>query len=176
MSAASLTLIEATEADVPEIAALRAAVAERLTAEYGRGHWSQVGTEKGVLHALRSTAILLARQGGELVGLLRLVTKKPWAIDVAYFTPAQCPLYLLDMAVRPDRQRQGVGRRLLAEAVERARAFPADAIRLDAYDSAAGAGAFYVKCGWQERGRVTYRGVGLLYYEHRLEGAAGSTL
>ena len=41
----------------------------------------------------------------------------------------------------------------------------ADAIRLDAYDAEAGAGEFYVKCGFREVGRVAYRGVPLTYYE-----------
>ena len=46
-----------------------------------------------------------------------------------------------------------------------AAAWPADAIRLDAYDHAAGAGPFYAKCGFRERGRVVYRGNPLAYYE-----------
>ncbi len=46
-----------------------------------------------------------------------------------------------------------------------AREWPADAIRLDAYDAGAGAGAFYLACGYREVGRVTYRGVPLVYFE-----------
>ena len=69
------------------------------------------------------------------------------------------------MAVRPDRQRQGIGS-LMMEAVKTyANAFPADAIRLDAYDSPAGAGDFYRKCGYVERGRVVYKGNPLVYFE-----------
>jgi hypothetical protein len=49
-----------------------------------------------------------------------------------------------------------------------ARAWPADAVRLDAYDAPAGAGGFYARCGYRERGRVTYRGVPLIYFEHVL--------
>ena len=45
----------------------------------------------------------------------------------------------------------------------------ADALRLDAYDSPAGAGDFYLKCGFKERGRVVYRGDPLVYYELLLE-------
>jgi hypothetical protein len=50
-----------------------------------------------------------------------------------------------------------------------ARAWPADAIRLDAYDGPAGAGPFYVKCGYRPTGRVTYRGTALVYFEQLLE-------
>jgi GNAT superfamily N-acetyltransferase len=51
------------------------------------------------------------------------------------------------------------------EALRLARAWPADALRLDAYDAEAGAGTFYRKCGFREVGRVTYRSDPLIYYE-----------
>jgi GNAT superfamily N-acetyltransferase len=70
---------------------------------------------------------------------------------VTYFTPVRRPLYLLDMAVLPDLQGQGLGRRLLREAQAAAKSWPADALRLDAYDTPAGVGPFYAKCGWTER-------------------------
>ena len=38
-------------------------------------------------------------------------------------------------------------------------------IRLDAYDAAASAGAFYAKCGYREVGRVVYKKNPLVYYE-----------
>jgi GNAT superfamily N-acetyltransferase len=69
------------------------------------------------------------------------------------------------MAVHPELQRNGVGRLLLKEAEAIARAWPADAIRLDAFDAEAGAGGFYAKCGWREVGRVTYRKDPLIYFE-----------
>lgn len=47
----------------------------------------------------------------------------------------------------------------------RAQSGPADAICLDAYDAAAGAGPFYAKCGFREVGRASYRGTPLVYYE-----------
>jgi len=99
------------------------------------------------------------------VATLRLATKKPWAIDTSYFTACRKPLYLLSMAVKPAKQRQSVGRRCLEEAVRIARDWPADAIRLDAYDASGGAGPFYARCGFTEVGRVTYRNTPLIYYE-----------
>lgn len=109
--------------------------------------------------------MLVARRGRRLVGTLRLATKKPWAIDVSYFSAVERPLYLLDMAVKPEVQRQGIGRAMLEEARRLARAYPADAIRLDSYDSPAGAGPFYARCGFAEVGRVVYRGTPLIYFE-----------
>jgi GNAT superfamily N-acetyltransferase len=72
------------------------------------------------------------------------------------------------MAVAPASQGKGLGRQMLADAVAVAAAWPAQAIRLDAYDTAAGAGAFYAKCGFREVGRATYRGTPLIYYERLL--------
>ena len=155
----------ATDADVPEVAQLRAAVAADLTRRHGHGHWSATATEKSVLRDVMTSRVLLARQDGRIVGTLRLATKKPWAIDAAYFSPCRKALYLTDMAVLPGMQRCGIGRRCLKQAHTIAAGWPADAIRLDAYDGPVGAGEFYAKCGFQQMGRVTYRKTPLVYYE-----------
>ncbi len=162
----SLIVTTAAESDAAELAELRTAVAEHLTRQFGHGHWSAVVTEKGELRSIETSRILIARDDdGAMVATLRLATKKPWAIDKTYFTNVRRPLYLTDMAVAPPLQRSGIGARLLEEAKAVARAWPADAIRLDAYNNAAGAGPFYVKSGFREVGRVTYRGVPLIYFE-----------
>src|SRR5271168_4095887 len=132
----------ATPSDAPALAALHTSVAADLTRRYGVGPWSTRSTEKGVLFVMRHASVILARRGRAIVGTLHLPTKKPWAIDVSYFTPVRKPLYLTGMAVLPALQREGIGRRLLAEAISYTRAFPADAIRLDAFDAQAGAGPF----------------------------------
>jgi GNAT superfamily N-acetyltransferase len=142
-----------------------------LTLQHGRGPWSSKTSEKGVLFAMRTSRLVVATDAGgrgTIVGTFRLATKKPWAIDVDYFTPCSVgtkPVYLLSMAVLPARQGQGVGRRCMEEAAKLARAWPTEAIRLDAYDGPAGAGGFYARCGYAERGRVTYRNAPLIYYE-----------
>jgi hypothetical protein len=43
--------------------------------------------------------------------------------------------------------------------------WPADAVRLDAYQGPAGAGGFYERCGFREVGRAAYRGTPLIYFE-----------
>jgi len=161
----TLTFGMATAEDSRVLAELHTAVGEALTARYGSGHWSSKATEAGVLRALRETTVLVARDGPTVVGTLRLATKKPWAIDVKYFTPVKKTLYLINMAVTPARQRGGVGRALVAEAAAVARVRGVGSIRLDAYDADAGAGGFYAKCGYAEVGRVSYKGVPLIYYE-----------
>ena len=97
------------------------------------------------------------------------------------------------MAVHSDCQRAGAGRAILKEAEQVARKWqehteigrplpgsrkksssssirerPVTAIRLDAWDSTAGAGPFYAKCGYREVARVVYHGNPLVYYERLL--------
>ncbi|MEO8482834.1 MAG: GNAT family N-acetyltransferase [Acidobacteriota bacterium] len=135
---------------------------------HGAGHWSSTGTVRGVLRGILSSTVLIAREGDSVVGAVSLQKKKPWAIDVRYFTPVAHALYLVDMRVDPARQGHAIGRRLLDEAVTNARIWCAEAIRLDAYESPAGAGAFYAKCGFTEVGRTVYRTVPLVYFERLL--------
>ena len=114
---------------------------------------------------MRIGRVWIARSGRAAVATFRLGTRKPWTIDRSYFTHSATPLYLTDMAVRPDYQRRGIGRQCVDEIVRVARAWPADAIRLDAYDAEAGAGPFYARCGFRHVGNAVYRGVPHLYYE-----------
>ena len=150
---------------MPAIAALYNAAAGALTARFGEGYWSHLVTERGTASSLRHARVRVGREGRRIHTVVRLVTKKPWAIDVSYFTPVKKPLYLTGMTVSVPHQGQGLGRLALEDAVTVARKWPADAIRLDAYDADAGAGPFYASCGFQERGRVEYKGDPLVYYE-----------
>jgi GNAT superfamily N-acetyltransferase len=158
-----------TSLAIPEeaaaIAAMRVAAADRLTKEFGDGHWSAHTNEAAVLRDMKTSRVLASRDRGRIVGTLTLQAKKPWAIDVSFFTPCEKPLYLINMAVAPDRQRSGIGRALLDEAMIVARSVPADSIRLDAYDLPAGAGDFYRKCRYRNVGGKLFRGVPLLYFE-----------
>jgi GNAT superfamily N-acetyltransferase len=167
-----LNFQQAAAEDAAEIAALQTAVADHLTGLHGKGVWSSKVSEKGVLFAMRISRVLVAREGKEIVGTLRLASKKPWAIDTSYFTACRKPLYLVGMAVKPAQQRRGIGRRCLEETAKLARAWPADAIRLDAFDAVAGAGHFYARCGYTEVGRTSYRNTPLIYYELLLAAEA----
>jgi ribosomal protein S18 acetylase RimI-like enzyme len=151
--------------DVQDLVTLRAAVGQHLTTQHGEGPWSRPSTEKGVLFDMRNSSVFVARYRKRLVATLRLVRKKPWAIDPSYFTPSTRPLYLLSMAVLPEQQRQGIGQQCIKQTIKLAHEFPADVLRLDAYDTAAGAGDFYAKCGFKNRGHATYRGCPLVYFE-----------
>ena len=161
----NLTFSIADPVEAAALAALHTVAAQDLTRRFGTGVWSSQATERGVLFGMRHSRVVVARQGKRIVGSMRLQTKKPWAIDVSYFTPVKKAIYLTGMAVIPKMQRKGIGSSLLKEAVSHIEAWPADAIRLDAFDAPAGAGAFYAKCGFSEKGRVVFRKAPLVYFE-----------
>ncbi|HEX7940307.1 MAG TPA: GNAT family N-acetyltransferase [Gemmatimonadaceae bacterium] len=156
---------DATLKDVAPIAALLNATAGALPARFGDGRWSAITSERSVELSLRHGRMRVGVDGERIVTTLRLATKKPWAIDVAYFTPVKRPLYLTGMAVSVAHQGQGLGRAALEDARAAALAWPADAIRLDAFDAPAGAGGFYERCGYEERAHVVYKDDALIYFE-----------
>jgi len=159
----NLGVVDAKEADIARIAALRNAAGEDLARRFAVR--VPCVSEAAVQRGLSMSRTLVACSGDAIVATLRLATKKPWAIDVSYFTKVERAIYLHDMAVDPDLQRQGIGRALVAEAKAIARSWPAHSIRLDAYDAPHGAGGFYARCGFSEMGRVTYRKTQLIYFE-----------
>jgi GNAT superfamily N-acetyltransferase len=158
-------LATAIAGDVADIVSLQAAVNQHLTSKFGKGYWSGGVTEKGVLFTMRIAVVYVARHRGRLIATLTLSKRKPWAIDKKYFRASERPLYLTSMAVSPDEQLRGIGRLCIEEACRIAREWPADSIRLDAWDALAGAGEFYRKCGFREVGRATYRNAPLIYFE-----------
>lgn len=162
---------DATLKDVAYIVALQNAASSALTERFGVGHWSSAVTERSAVLAQRNARVRLGISDGHILTVLRLATKKPWAIDVSHFAPVKRPLYLTGMAVSVAHQGEGLGRLAIEDACTVATAWPANAIRLDAYDAKAGAGPFYAKCGFEERGRVVYKGDPLIYYELLLGGS-----
>src|SRR5258706_16212435 len=111
-----LTIQPATLADAVPLAALHTAVAEHLTNLHGKGPWTARTSEKGVLYAMRTSKVFVAREGRAIIGTFRLATKKPWAIDASYFAKCRRPLYLVAMAVTPTKHRHGIGRQCVEAA------------------------------------------------------------
>jgi ribosomal protein S18 acetylase RimI-like enzyme len=151
--------------DAAAIAALHTTAAQKLTEIHGNGPWSGETSEKWVLFVMRMATIFVVRRRNKIIAMLALGTRKPWAIDKKYFSRCKRPIYLTAMAVAPELQRQGIGKLCVEAATKIVKQWPADAIFLDAYDAAAGAGEFYRKCGFREVGRATYRGAPLIYFE-----------
>ena len=168
-----LRFARAEAADAPTVAALLAEAARDLTARYGPGPWSRSLSERGVLAVMRGGAeVWCAYHGRRLAATWTLGRRKPWAIDLRYFSPEpRRPCYLTEMAVAPALQGRGVGGRCLERALAVAQAGGADAARLDAYAGAGGAGGFYARCGFREVGRASYRDTPHVYFERLLPAA-----
>jgi ribosomal protein S18 acetylase RimI-like enzyme len=159
----------ATVEDAPALVALRTAVAQDMTRQYGEGDWSAAPTETLVVKQLRASRVLVARRENKIVGTVRLTTAQQWAFDTSAFSPARTAVYVLGLSVAPEARGQGIGSDLMDAAKESASSWPADAVWLDAYDDRAGAGAFYVRCGFREVGRTKFGTVPLIYYEFQPE-------
>ena len=155
----------ATEADIPALLDLQLAVDADQEQRFGTDRWSTTISDRSIARGLKFSRVLIAKRQGRIVGELRMATKKPWAIDLKYFTPVGKAVYLHDVNVDPRLQRTGIGRQLIERAKTVARDWPVDAIRLDAFDGRSGGGPFYAKCGFTEVGRAVYRGVPLIYFE-----------
>jgi predicted N-acetyltransferase YhbS len=145
----------------PELAALHAAVAEDFTSRFGAGFWSSSPSERGIVANMRKprfSRTLIARSRGHIAGALRLHTKKPWAIDTAYFTAAKQPLYLTGMAVHPKLQRKGVGRLLVERSggPSRARGRPTPFVSMPSTLLWEPEPSMR-RCGFREVARVTYK-------------------
>jgi GNAT superfamily N-acetyltransferase len=154
----------ATEADLAALLRLRLATDADQARRFGDDRYSTGITEKSVARALRSK-VLVASRSQRIVAALRMETKKPWAIDLTYFTPVCKALYLHDVNVDPELQRSGICRELIKRTTTVAQRWPVDAIRVDTYDGPAGAARFYTRCGFKHVGRTVYRGVRLAYLE-----------
>lgn len=161
----TIALRPARAKDAGAVAELLNAAADMLTEQYGVGFWSRHSTDRGVKWLMRIGKVYVVRERGSLIATLTLTPRKPWAINIDYFTKVPKAMYVLSMAVSPDRQNRGIGRQCVDQAIALCRKVPAQALRLDAFDSTAGAGGFYEKCGFRNVGHVTYRSVPLIYFE-----------
>jgi GNAT superfamily N-acetyltransferase len=160
-----ISISKAKLGDARALAALRSAVARGMTRQYGEGHWSRCPSKAEVLRQLRASQVLVARRGTEIIGTVRLARAIPWAIDSSSFTPVESAIYVLGLAVAPECRGTGIGRRLMDAAKDSARSWRAQALWLDAYEHRAGAGPFYMKCGFKRVGSTKYREVPLVYFE-----------
>jgi len=155
----------ATTKDARSLAALRTKVARGMTQKFGEGHWSICPSRAEVVRQVRASHVLLARHDDAIIGTVRLARALPWAIDASAFTPVPTALYVLGLAVAPDCRGKGIGRQLMDAAKNTARSWRAQALWLDAYEHQAGAGPFYLKCGFRKVGGTKYREVPLIYFE-----------
>jgi GNAT superfamily N-acetyltransferase len=165
-----LGLRPATDEDVKKVRVILAAAAADLTARFGAGHWSGVRSPETLRKYISEGRLYLIEGDGVAVGTLRLTDRKiPFYRGEWFADPKAGACYLLDMAINPTHQRRGIGRGATRLAEELARARGMTAIRLDAYRGPAGAGGFYLKCGYQLVHSGEFNGIALDYFEKLVE-------
>jgi GNAT superfamily N-acetyltransferase len=152
--------------DIKSVRGILAAAAADLTTRFGEGHWSGVRAFETLRKYAGSGTLFVIEADAISVGTLRLTDRKIGFYHNAWFARPKDPAgYLLDMAVHPEQQRRGLGRRAMDMAEQLARKSGLCAIRLDAYQGPAGAGGFYRKCGYALVHRGSMCGVKLEYFE-----------
>jgi GNAT superfamily N-acetyltransferase len=159
----------ASRADISAIQTVRQRAADALVRAHGPGHWGWVPDRSNLLREMKRRTFYVVVSGDVVVGSFKLSCTAPGFFDLARFAEPDAPAtYLTGMAIDPDYQRQRIGRWCMSWIEPIARHDHSRAIRLDAYDHAAGAGPFYERCGYEQRGRLTFNGVNLLLYEKPL--------
>ena len=123
----------ARDSDASAIVSLRTAVAESLTRQYGRGHWSSRATEAGVSRDRNvASACGQNRQGSGGLGAPGRPRSRGPSIPTTLNRSVD--RYISSIwPSSPAASAKGVGRRLIEEAKQVAVAWPADAVWLDAY-------------------------------------------
>src|ERR1041384_3639906 len=111
-----------------------------MSRQFGTGHWSTPTSKAQVMKQMRASLMWVARRGGGIIGTVRLASVSP-AFDASAFTPVTRALYVLGLAVASECRKQGVGGKLVDAARHAALERGANALWLDAYGHAAGAGA-----------------------------------
>jgi putative acetyltransferase len=131
------------------------AVVRRLVGDAFRGRPYSDGREPAILDALRAagalTVALVAEEDGEILGQ---VAFSPVAIDGA----ARDWYGLGPVAVRPDRQGQGIGQALIRAGLDRIRALGAQGCVL------AGASGYYSRFGFTADPRLQSPGIPSQYF------------
>jgi GNAT superfamily N-acetyltransferase len=133
-SAAAIALRPPEPADADALAALLAVLGYPCERADALARMQAVAAEPDQL-------LLIAELGGEVCGLL--------ALDVRYYLPLGArSARITALAVARSHERSGVGRHLLREAEQRARAAGAVRIEVTSAEHRRDAHAFYTACGY----------------------------
>ncbi len=146
----------ARTADARALTALRTNVAQSMKARFGEGHWSAIPSRSDVIRQMRASQVLVARLDEHLVGTVRLTTVSPHSMKSVGFTSVGSALYVVGLCVAEEYRKMGVGRALIDAAKDAAHARRSEALWVDVYPGAAGAGPFYLDCGFRQVGPLHY--------------------
>lgn len=102
-------------------------------------------------------------------GSVHLLEEEGVLLGVLVLEPCPDHLFVQTLAVPPDRQRIGVGSRLMRFAETEARRFGLGEIRLYTHEAMSGSLAFYRAIGFEERERMVEDGYARVYLARRLD-------
>jgi N-acetylglutamate synthase-like GNAT family acetyltransferase len=110
--------------------------------------------------AVRERDVWVLDSDGEVIGVIEL-------------TPRDDHLWIENVAIAPERQGLGLGRRLLAHAEDEARRLGLPELRLLTNERYARNLAMYASLGYHETHREPYQGTGLVHFAKPVEADAG---
>jgi ribosomal protein S18 acetylase RimI-like enzyme len=145
-------LRRATDDDVPALAALAEAAYAVYVPRIGRPPMPMVADYATVVHDHEAWVL---DGGGRLAGLLILL-------------PQPDHLLIENVAIAPDHQHRGLGRRLLAFAEQRAAAHGQDEVRLYTNAAMTENQRLYVRLGYEETHRAGDGGFRRVFYRKRV--------
>jgi len=144
-----MPILPATPEDVPQLCGLLALLFAQ-EAEFAPDAERQAAGLRAILSDSNAGAILVAREGGEIVGMVNLL------FTVSTFLGSRVAL-LEDMIVLPDQRGKGMGTALLHAAIARAKAEGCARITLLTDGANAEAKAFYRRAGFGESSMTPMR-------------------
>lgn len=159
------------------IEAMRIASAIDLTAKIGQGHWSGSTKLQSIRERikcadpenLRRTTLYVATWDGEPLGSVAVSTFPPGFWKRSYWRePRALGLGVFNLVVSPALQGTGIGRFLMEHVELLARDHNIPYVRLDAYEKNPFSTAFYRHLGYEARGTIDVRTVGLILFERSL--------
>ncbi|WP_135554432.1 GNAT family N-acetyltransferase [Paenibacillus cymbidii] len=151
-------ILQLTEQDLPDLRALYRSVAAVLRAN-GVRQWDRFYPNRFVIRGdlKRETAFGACDGNGRIVGAVVVDRRQtgrysglPWS------DRAGEPACIHRLAVHPEHQGRGIGKRLLQFAEQRARETGGTSIRLDVYTGNPGAVELYRRAGYAEVGTIRF--------------------
>ena len=162
-------LIQALPADFPAVCALYQAVCAVMAQDASpQWVWGEYPSE-ALLHAtLAAGSLYVLREGDKLLGAVTVDTRfDPEYAQVDWRFGVR-PGAFHRLAVAPQAQGRGLGRRMIADVCDILRAQGCDALRIDTYSPNAAAQGLYAAIGMRRAGEIRFAHRPLPFYCYEL--------
>ncbi len=154
--------------DYAAIHRIRRSAAQKLSADFGKGEWSNVSWFSTLERGLLDKTLYAIWQNGIVIGTCSLTTIPVGFYNLQRFSqPNAAAFYLRSLSIAPAFQRQNAGRSAMLAAEALAQSRRLTSLRLDTLLAPAGASDFYIRCGYA----AAYDDSGLRFFEKNLKVA-----